>query len=86
MVVSKPLMILDWIHVSLLQVTWLIYMQMLTIRGLQMLIEKVNVYAGCSCPIMGIDSFGMHTINLLHGVTSIIQLGCCMLQIIILLL
>jgi hypothetical protein len=52
----------------------------------QMPIEKVNVYAGCSCPIMGIDSLGMHTINLLHGATSIIQLECCKLQIIILLL
>jgi hypothetical protein len=72
--------------VSLLQVAWLTYMQMFTIGRFQMLIEKVNVYAGCSCLIMGIDSFGMHTINLLHGATSIIQLGCCMLQIIILLL
>ncbi len=44
-------------------------------------LEKVNVYAGYSYPIMGIDSFGMHTINLLHGATSIIQLGCRMLQI-----
>jgi hypothetical protein len=49
-------------------------------------IEKMNVYAACSCSIMGTDSFGMHTINLLHGATSIIQLVCCMLQIIILLL
>jgi len=49
-------------------------------------IEKLNVYASYSCPIVGIDSFGMHTINLLHGATNIIQLGCCMLQIIILLL
>jgi hypothetical protein len=37
--------------------------------GLQMLIEKMNVYASCSCPIMGIDSSGMHTINLLRGAT-----------------
>jgi hypothetical protein len=51
-----------------------------------MSIEKMNVYVGCSCPIMGIDSFAMHSINLLHGTTSIIQLGSCMLQIIILLL
>jgi hypothetical protein len=86
MVVSKPLIILDKIHVSLLQVAWLTYMQMFTIGGLQMPLEKVDVYVGCSCPIMGIDSFGMHTVNLLHGATSIIQLGCCMLQIIILLL
>jgi hypothetical protein len=48
-------------------------------------IEKVNMYASYSCPIIQIDSFGMHTINLLHGITSIIQLGCCMLQIILLL-
>jgi hypothetical protein len=60
-------------------------MQMFTIGGLQMPIEKVNVYASCSCPIMGIDNFGMHTINLLHRATNIIQLGCCILQIIILL-
>ncbi len=26
--------------------------------------EKVNVYASYSCLIMGIDSFGIHTINL----------------------
>jgi hypothetical protein len=84
MVVSKPLIILDRIHVSLLQVAWLTYIQMFTIGGLQMPIEEVNVYVGFSCPIMGIDSFGMHTINLFHG--SIIQLRCCMLQIIILLL
>jgi hypothetical protein len=83
---SKPLIVLDRIHVSLLQVVYLSYMQMFTIGGLQMPIEKVNVYVGCSCPIMGIGSFGMHTINLLHGATSIIQLGCCKLQIIILLL
>jgi hypothetical protein len=86
MVVSKQLIILDRIHVSLLQVSWLTYMQMFNIGGLQMPLEKMNVYAGCSCPIMGIDSFGMQTINLLHGTISIIQLGCCMLQIIILLL
>jgi hypothetical protein len=49
-------------------------------------IERVNVYVGCSCPIMGTNRFGMHTINLHHGATSIIQLGCCMLQIVILLL
>jgi hypothetical protein len=49
-------------------------------------IDKVNVYVGCSCPILGIDSFGMHTINLLHGTTNIIQCGCCMLQIINLML
>jgi hypothetical protein len=61
-------------------------MQTFTIRGFQMPIEKMNFYAGCSCPIMGIDNFGMHTINLFHGATSIIQLGCYMLQIIILLL
>jgi hypothetical protein len=61
-------------------------MQMFTIGGLQMPIEKVNVYVSCSCPIMAIDSFGMHTINLLHGATSTIQLGRYMLQIIILLL
>jgi hypothetical protein len=79
-------MIMDRIHVSLLQVAWLIYMQTFTIGGLQMPIEKVNIYVGCSCPIMGTNSFGMHTINLLHEATNIIQLGCCMLQIIILLL
>jgi hypothetical protein len=61
-------------------------MQMFTIGGLQRPIEKVNMYVSCSCPIMGIYSFGMHTINLLHGATNTIQLGCCMLQIIILLL
>ncbi len=33
-------------------------------------IEKVNVYVGYSCPIMGIDSFGMHTINVLLGATK----------------
>jgi hypothetical protein len=49
-------------------------------------IEKMNVYTGYSCPIMGLNSFGMHTINLLHGTTSIIWLGCCTLQIIVLLL
>jgi hypothetical protein len=86
MLVSKPLIIVDRIHVSLLQVAWLIYMQTFTIGNLQMPIKKMNVYVGCSCPIMGIDSFGMHTLNLLHGVTSIIQLECCMLQIILLLL
>jgi hypothetical protein len=48
-------------------------------------IEKMNIYVGYSCPIMGTDGFGMHTINLLHGVTSIIQFGCYMLQIILLL-
>jgi len=26
-------------------------------------IEKMNMYVGYSRPIMGIDSFGMHTIN-----------------------
>jgi hypothetical protein len=61
------------IHVSLLQVVRLTYMQTFTIKGLQMLIGKVNMYVGCSRPIMGTNSFGMHTINLLHGVTSIIQ-------------
>jgi hypothetical protein len=35
-------------------------------------IEKVNVYVGYSCPIMGTNNFGVHTINLLHGATSII--------------
>jgi hypothetical protein len=49
-------------------------------------IEKVNMYVGYSCPIMRTNSFGMHTVNLIHGATSIIWLECCMLQIIILLL
>jgi hypothetical protein len=44
---------MDKIHVYLLQVAWLTYMQMFTIGGLQILIEKVNVYVGCSSPIMG---------------------------------
>jgi len=73
MLVSKPLIIMDRIHVSLSQVVRLTYMQTFTIKGLQMLIGKVNMYVGCSCPIMGTDSFGMHTINLFHRVTSIIQ-------------
>jgi hypothetical protein len=47
---------------------------------------RVMTYAIYSCPIMKTNSFGMHTINLLHGTTNIIQLGCYMLQIIILLL
>jgi hypothetical protein len=72
MFVRKPLIIMDRIHVFLLQVAWLTYMQMFIIGGLQMPIEKVNVYVGYSCPIMGIDSFGMLTINLLHVATSII--------------
>jgi hypothetical protein len=46
MLVSKPFIILDRIHVSLLQVAWLTYMQMFTIGGHQMPIEKMNVYAG----------------------------------------
>jgi len=83
---SKPFIIMDRIHVYLFQVAWLTYMQRFTIGGFQMLIEKVSMYAGYSCPITGIDSFGMHTINLFHGVTSIIQVGCCMWQIILLLL
>jgi hypothetical protein len=53
MFMRKPLIIMDKIHVSLLQVAWLTYMQMFTIGGLQMPIEKLNVYASCSCPIMG---------------------------------
>jgi len=61
-------------------------MQIFTIWRLQMPIEKMNVYEGYSCQIMRTDSFGMHTINLLYGIISIIQLGCCMLKIIILLL
>jgi hypothetical protein len=47
-----------------------------------MLVKKVNMYLGYSCPIMGTNSFGMHTINLLHGATSIIRLAyvvCCKL-------
>jgi hypothetical protein len=44
---------MDKIHVYLLQVAWLTYMQMFTIGGLQMPIEKMNMYASCSCPIMG---------------------------------
>jgi hypothetical protein len=47
-------------------------MQISTIGGLQMPIKKLNVYASYSCPIVGIDSFEMHTINLCHGDTSII--------------
>jgi hypothetical protein len=53
MPMRKPLIIMDEIHVALLQVAWLTYMQMFTIGGLQMQIEIVNVYVGCSCPIMG---------------------------------
>jgi hypothetical protein len=53
MLMKKPLIIMDKIHVYLLQVAWLTYMQMFTIGGLQILIEKVNVYVGCSSPIMG---------------------------------
>jgi hypothetical protein len=45
MFVSKPLVIMDRVHVYLLQVIWLTYMQMFTIGGLQMPIEKVNMYA-----------------------------------------
>jgi hypothetical protein len=61
-------------------------MQTSTIGGLQMPIKKLNVYASYSCPIVGIDNFEMHTINLLHGGTSIIPTWVFMLQIIILLL
>jgi hypothetical protein len=62
--------------VSLLQVVWLTYMQ-----GLQMPIEKVNMYASSSCPIMGIDSFGMHTINYFMELEILSNLGvvCCKL-------
>jgi hypothetical protein len=44
------------------------YMQTFAIKGFQMPIEKMNVYVGYSCPIMGTNSFGMHTTNLVHGV------------------
>jgi hypothetical protein len=44
MLVSKPLIIMDRIHVYLFQVAWLTYMQTFTIGGFQMLIEKVNMY------------------------------------------
>jgi hypothetical protein len=53
MFMKKPLIIMDKIHVYLLQVAWLTYMQMFTIGGLQMPIEKVNIYASYPCPIMG---------------------------------
>jgi hypothetical protein len=79
MFVNKSLVILDSIHVSLLQVAWLTYMQIFTIGGLQMPIEKVNMYVGYSCPIMGIDSFGMHTINYFMELQILSNLGvvCC---------
>ncbi len=46
---------------------------------LQMPIEKVNMYVGYSCPIMGIDSFGMHTINYFMELQIWSNLGvvCC---------
>jgi len=47
-------------------------MQTSTIGGLQMPIKKLNVYASYSCPIVGINNFEMHTINVLHGATSVI--------------
>jgi len=86
MLVNKPFIIMDRIHLFLLQVAWFDLYGNIHYWRLQMPIEKVNVYVGCSCRIMGTNSFGMHTINLLHEIISIIWLGCCMLQIIILLL
>jgi hypothetical protein len=81
MFVNKPLIILDRIHVFLLQVAWLTYMQIFIIVRLQMPIKKMNMYVGYSCPIMGIDSFGMHTINYFMELQILSNLGvvCCQL-------
>jgi hypothetical protein len=67
MIVSKPLIIIDDIHVYLFQVAWLTCMQMFISGGFQTPIKKVNVYASCSCPTMATNSFGMHIVNLLLG-------------------